>query len=321
MPDPIKPEPTEEERRVAAAEVARKYKEEVANGSHDDRPADDVVADGTVTPVVDPDAPVRPEHVPEKFWNAETGAVNFEAWNKAHSALETKFHQPNPSEIDETAPAKVAKVDAEGNPVLDAEGKPVLEDAPVAETPVQPTHITEAQTEYAKDGKLSDATYVSLAAQGLDRPTVDAYIAGQVAKAEAQDTMAYDAVEGEENFKAMVKWASEKATPAELEAYNMQVVSENNDVVLGAIKGLYARFQKEGEDEGIRVSGDAAPSPSNRFNSKQEYDAAMREPAPEQYPGKTLYEVDAAYRTAVSKKMAAARKAGIDLFNNVATRG
>ena len=313
----ITPEPTEAERQAAAAEAARKYKEDVASGSHDDRDPDHVVPDDK-TVIVDPDAPVRPEHVPEKFWDAKTGLVNFEAWNSAHTALETKFHQPDPDKIDDPVTDKVAKVDADGNPVLDAEGKPVMEDPPAPAEP--PKHISDAQAEYAKDGKLSDGTYATLAAQGLDKPTVDAYIAGQQASADAQDKMAYDAVDGEENFNAMVKWASEKATPAELEAYNMQVVSDNPEVVTTAIKGMFKRFQAEGEYEGVRVSGDAAPSTANRYNSKQEYDAAMREPSPTMH-GKTLYEVDAAYRTAVSKKMAASRKAGIDLFNNAPTRG
>lgn len=315
----IKPEPTEAERVEAAAAVAAKYKLDVANGSVDDRTPDHLAADDK-TVVIDPDAPVRPDHVPEKFWDAKTGVVNFEAWSTAHKELETKFHQPNPAKIDEPVIAKVAQVDADGNPVVDAEGKPVMVDPPVAPVVEQPKHIVNAQDEYAKDGKLSDATYTTLAAQGLDKPTVDAYIAGQVATAAAQDRMAYDAVDGEENFSAMVKWASENASEAELKAYNLQVVSDDNDVVVTAIKGLYSRFQAEGAYEGIRVSGDASSIASSRFASKQEYDAAMREPSPT-VNGKTLYEVDAAYRTSVSKKMAASRKAGIDLFNNVASRG
>ncbi len=318
MSDPvITPEPTEAERQASAVAAAEKYKAEVAAGSHDDRVPDN---ETPTVPVIDPAATPKPEHVPEKFWNAATGEVNYEAWTAAHTALETKFHQPNPDKIDDPAPAKVAKVDAAGTPVLDAEGKPVMEDAPVVETPAAPVHITDAQTEYAKDGKLSDATYITLATQGLDKSTVDAYIAGQEAAALATDTMAYEAVEGQENFNAMVDWAGKNATEAELKAYNMQVSSGDNEVVVGAIKSMYAKFQAEGEYEGVRVSGDAAPTSAGRFASKQEYDAAMREPSPT-VPHKTLYEVDAAYRTAVSKKMAASRKAGIDLFNNAATRG
>ena len=172
MPDPvITPEPTEAERQVAAVAAANKYRDDIAAADTDTRKPDDAVVEPVVEPVVDPDAPVRPEHVPEKFWDAKTGEVNFEAWNTAHTALETNFHQPAPAKIDEPAPAKVAQVGADGTPVLDAEGKPVMVDAPVAPVVEAPKHISDAQTEYAKDGKLSDATYTTLAAQGLATPT------------------------------------------------------------------------------------------------------------------------------------------------------
>ena len=311
MADPIVPEPTEAERVATATAKAAEYKASVQAGSHDDRPADHeepVSADVAVNP----DAPVRPEHVPEKFWDAQTGEVNFEAWSTAHSALETKFHQGETPKNDEAVDDKSATLDSDETPAVDAPDE-------LGAAPVQ-SHIERATSEYAKDGKLSDAMYDELAAQGLNKSTVDAYIGGQEASAQAQDRMAYDAVDGKDNFDAMVRWASDNATETDLKAYNLQVQSGDNEVVVGAIKSLYSKFQSEGEYEGVRVSGDAAHSATNRYASKQEYDAAMREPS-DTVAHKTLYETDAAYRTAVSKKMAASRKAGIDLFNASTARG
>lgn len=299
--------PTEAERQEAAVAKANEYREQVAKGSYDDREPDHVEAPAEETPTetVDPDAPVKPDHVPDKFWNAETGEVNFEAWTKAHTALETKFHQPDAPDKDEAAPAEDAPVDADETP---------------KDEPAQPTAISEAQNEYAQNGKLSPEMYQKLAANGLDESTVNAYIAGQESAAAMLDQKAFAVTEGEENFGAMVKWASEHATEAELKLYNMGVTSGDPEIHVQAISTMFERFKANGTYEGQRVSGDAAPSASNRFNSKEEYDAAMREPSSDT-PHKTRYEVDAAYRTAVSKKMAASRKAGIDLFNNSTARG
>src|ERR1700720_209995 len=54
------------------------------------------------------DPPARPEHVPEKFWNADKGEVNVDALLKSYGELE-KTRQPPTTETkpDPSAPPKI----------------------------------------------------------------------------------------------------------------------------------------------------------------------------------------------------------------------
>lgn len=276
MTTEVIPVQTEEERQAAA----------IAAGQSHTAAAQ---APAVIPDAIIPDAPVKPEHVPDKFWNTETGVVNYEEWNKSHSALETKFHQGDKPNEDPAADDKTATA-ATGDSVVDA------------------------NAEYAQHGELSDAMYTRLAAEkGLSKDMVDSYIGGLKSQAEEGNAEIYGVVGGAENYSSMIEWASESLNETEVAAFNIQIESDNPAVAQEAVKALAARYQENAPSEGTRLGGTGATTSSAMFESKVEMTAAMNAPNPNA-PGKTLYETDSAYRAEVQRKMQASRKAGKNIF-------
>ena len=241
-----------------------------------------IVDEVPAVPVVEtPPAPVRPEWCPEEFWNAETGAADTEA-------LARKY-------------AEVTKPKEEETP-------------PVVEVPVVPadlpfvTAVDQANADLldpANAGKLTDATYESFSKLGLGRDTVDAYIEGQVAKAELTKMKVYGEVGGEENLKRMVEWGTVNYTAAEREMFDKMMGSGNVEQALGATRALQARFESsEGRNGNVIVPTSQSGAPVGGFTSKDEVVAAMSD---------KRYTTNAAYRAEVQGKIDAALKAGTDL--------
>lgn len=225
----------------------------------------------------------RPEGVPEKFWNAETGEVNTEALLKSYSELEAKMSgkEENQEGGDENAP--------EGG------------DAPAPLTEA----FSSAQTEYAETGNLSDETIGKLEAAGIDRATIDTYVAG-VKAIEAQMTQqAYTLVGGEDNYKAMIGWAKANLSETEAAAFDRAVQSQ--DTMSLAIRGLYQQYQSANGNEPPAINGKPSSNSSgvSAFKSSAEMKAAMADPR---------YKTDASYRDDVAKRIALARQQGVNVF-------
>ena len=265
-----------------------------------------------VPPVVPLDAIIptpaaKPEGVPDKFWDATTGEVNYVEWNKAHTALETKFHEP--TKTPELLAAEKIVADA-----ATAAGEPKTQDAAIAL----------ATTEYADKGALTPETYKTLEASGITRATVDKYIAdaaAQTGQAEKLTSAAHEASEGADNYAAMLVWAEAESSnaegvikPQDVNTFNALVASGDAGVVKDAVAGLYTKYRENVTIEGERIGGTGATSGGNTFASKAEMTAAMNLPSPT-IPGKTRYEIDPAYRIECQNKIKASRKAGIAIFS------
>ena len=253
-----------------------------------------------VTPVdaITGDPLVKPEGVPDKFWDAAKGEVNYAAWNKAHTELETKFH-----------------TDAGKTPEVIAAEK-VIADAKAAAAPVGGGIVADAQAEYTKDGKLSDETYLKLAGVGANKATVDQWIVSATAQATEGSKLteaAHEATEGKENYDKMLVWAEENLPEGEANAFNALVASPDAGVVKTAVEGLYKNFRENVTVEAERLGGSGAGSGANTFASKAEMTAAMNVMSISQ-PTKTRYETDPAYRVECQNKIKASRKAGINIF-------
>lgn len=262
-----KPETTEADATAAALQAA-------ADGG--------VVVNGeqVVAPAAAPAETERPENVPEKFWDAKEGKVNVDAVLASNAELEKQFTQDKQDKTGEQEGETQDKTSEETNPVLSA------------------------QQEYEANGKLTDQNYADLEKVGLDRATVDAYIAGQQAVADGYMTHAYGLTEGEENFVAMNQWAAENLSEEELGAYNAQVVNpETSDY---AVTQLYARFSENRPMETPLLSGDNTGAQSGEyFKSTAEMQAAMAD---------KKYRSDPAFRAEVEQKIARADAAGVNLF-------
>lgn len=271
-----------------AAAKAAEYREKFASSTTDGDATEPVVRSGAE---VTNEVPSKPEGVPDKFYNAETGEVDYAAWGKAHHELESKFHQ-KPEDADS---------DAEGADEQTEEPAGILERE----------SVKAAREQFAKEGELTEENYKAIEAEtGFTKEDVDAWIEGQRVRASRPFAAAYEASGGEEAYEAMADWMRSNLDEDELEAYNVQMRTNDPRIIKAAVKSMNARFMAEANIEGESVGGSAISSGSNVFNSRAEMAAAINATNER---GQRKYDVDSAYRASVIKKIGATRKAGIAL--------
>lgn len=279
---------TEEERQAAAVAATDAHRAKFAANADKGTPA----PEGAVAPVVHE----KPEHVPEKFFNKETGEVNYEAWNTAHSALESKFHEGS----EKPAEGESKETPAGDKPAPDGESPEVKK---ALETPA----ATSAAESYAQNGELSAADYTALEAEGYTRDMVDAYVAGKEAQASVITDAAFEPAGGEEKYGEMIAWAKDNLDATSKKAFNTQVSSGDPDVIRNAVTTLAAEYGKEATVEGERTGGATPSTNSSNFASRKEMSDAINKKGED---GRRLYDVDPAYRMEVTRKIGASRKAG-----------
>lgn len=228
---------------------------------------------------------------------------------------------------DETVPAKF--LDKDGNPdykkilqsqqelekKLTKESQKKTEDKPkeagtdaAEEVKTAASVITEAQTEYARQGELSTDTYDALAAQGYTRTMVDTQIAGVKAEQVAYENATFEAAGGEESFRQALAWGGDAFSTDEIKAFNDAIGSNNVETAKEASAALKARFDAEADIEptaAVVGSGVPAPTGGDYFKSGAEMQAAMNSPK---------YKSDPAYRNEVATKIGNAEKHGVNLF-------
>lgn len=226
--------------------------------------------------------PQRPEHIPEKFWNAEKGEADYEAMAKSYAELEKKLSE-KPADKKEGEKADDKKGEA-----------------------TEPAALREkANAEFAEKGDLSAETYAEYEKLGVTREQIAGYIEGQKAVMALRQREAFDTAGGEDQYKAMIAWAKSAYTPAEIEAYDNAVIGSTDAAVrTNAIKNLAARYEAENGKDGNLQGGTNSASVGDHFKSKAEMVKAMSDPQ---------YKKDAAYRAQVAQKTANALKAGVNL--------
>lgn len=229
---------------------------------------------------VSAEAPVRPEHVPEKFWNAETGVIDTAAWAKSYTELEQKQSGVKPA-------------DAPVIPPVDAQKTP--EEIAAAEALESRGISMEAlSAEFQQAGALSEKSYADLAAKGIPKAMVDQYIAGQQAMANQVTAEAHAVAGGKDEFAQMVKWAATGLTAGEIAAYDAAVTGGTLDQMKFAVAGLKARYEAiNGKEPGL-LGGGNANAGGNGFASLAEQTAAIKDPR---------YQKDPAYRAQVATKI------------------
>ena len=129
------------------------------------------------------------------------------------------------------------------------------------------------------------------------RAIVDQYIEGQKAVVGNDMAMYMQTAGGEENYQAMVAWASTTLPPAEIAAINTQLDSTDRTAVTFAITGLKAKYEAaNGKQPSILTGNSGGVSSVAGFKSVAEMTAAMADPR---------YKKDPAYREAVKARIAA----------------
>jgi len=209
----------------------------------------------------------RPDYLPEKFNSPEEMA-------KAYNELETKL--------------------GAGNTEDKAEAKPDLS-IPEAVEEVSQDDMQFYSDRFAENGKLEESDYEGLAAKGLSKDMVDTYIAGQQAIIQQYTAQVYSQVGGEENYTAMVQWASETFSAEEVAVFDAAVNSGDTNQTMSAVKGLQARYQMENGTQPNLLKGKTTGSGVQAYASLDEMKREMQDPK---------YRTDPAFRERVQRKLA-----------------
>lgn len=225
----------------------------------------------------------RPEWLPEKFWDATAKAPKYEDLAKSYVNLEGQF-----TKMRQTA---APKPNAQATPPADNTNAD-----PNAPPPgVSKVDMAKYSSEWEQTGELSEASYKELEARGFDKDTVDAYIDGQVARAERVKSEIFSAVGGEENYIQMAEWAKANLSPQDITAFNKAVNSQDVAQIKLAVSGLYSRFVQSNPTPPNLVFGNGPVTGVQGFRSTEEVRMAMSDPR---------YAADEAYRNDVIRKLA-----------------
>jgi hypothetical protein len=172
-----------------------------------------------------------------------------------------------------------------------------------------PEQVEALNTEFAKNGRLSEESYNLLGKAGYPRHVVDAYIRGMLAEAAKQDEQPEvdpkrlefenkikEEVGGDKAYAAMAQWAAANLSPAEIAAFNEVVTGRSPEAARLAVLGLAARYRSAlGSDPARVVMGGGAGGVVG-FASREQAVDAMKDPR---------YARDPAYRAEVQRKLLA----------------
>lgn len=209
---------------------------------------------------------------------------------KAYVELQKKLGSPNRDEAEATEEVE-EEVESEEEPEQDPTEAVTL--------------ITDASTEYAENGKLSEETmqkFQSMSSEEL----VNAYME-MSAKAPQQQqqeqgreltdadvTNIRNSVGGDEAYSNIVTWAANNLDAASIEAYDNIVNSGDSKAIQLAVAGLKAQYEMTNGYEGEMLTGKAASKSSSTFRSQAELVEAMADPR---------YDRDPAYRNDILEKL------------------
>lgn len=222
-----------------------------------------------------PEAPTRPDNVPEEFWDAEKGEVKLDALLEA-----AKAPKQEPEKKTDEQPQDEADKALEGTGI----------------------DIDALRQEFAEKGALSEESYALLEKVGFGKDIVDSYIEGQAAIAERERAKVVNAVGGEEQFNQIITWAANNMTDAEKAAYNKAVEEGTPEERMLAVTGLRARYESENGSAPKLLGGKQASTAAAGFASRAEQSAAINK---RDERGRRLYDIDPAYRAQVAARIAA----------------
>lgn len=237
-------------------------------------------------PVVPP-AVSRPDHIPEKFWDAEKGAVNVDALAKSYTELE-KFKGAKPAEQEPAANA-----DPEAPPAKIEKPAEAAAESPVASA------IQAAREVYAQNGELTDEALEGLRQVGFDDNTINAYLAGVKAQEAAFTLKVYELAGGQDVYAGASDWAAKNFTDTEVEAYNAAL--DNPQLMSTAIQGLVARYRAAVPSEGGFVKPSSVPAVSHLYTDKDQFLRDQQDPR---------YDNDPVFRKEVIDRYRKSREAG-----------
>ncbi len=217
---------------------------------------------------------VKPEGVPDKFWDATTGTVRVAEMAKSYAELEKSKGKPTTG-----VPPVVADATAsEAQDVVTAAG----------------LDFDALTDEYTAGGELSAETYAKMEAGGIPRARVDQFIAGQQAIAAQTRADAFSVTGGEQGYTAMAAWAKANVPAGELALYNAQLTGPKDQVML-AVAGLHGRYVVANGANPSHIEQGRNPigADGDAYGTMKEYAIAIRD---------RRYNNDPGYRAQVDAK-------------------
>lgn len=227
--------------------------------------------------------PVRPDNVPEKFWDAEKGTIRTDELLKSYTELEKK-----PAAVEKPAvadPAAAAAAAAEPNAAVQSA---------VAAAGLD---MAALGAKIGRTGDIDEADYVALEKIGFDRETVAGIVAGQAAANVAALQTAYAYGGGEQATNELLQWATTLPDDQKA-AYNDMLAGPNWKVALDTLKSLKAAANPASREPSLAAVIPAGGGSGVGYQTEGEMHAAMRDPRYFQ-----MDPVGEAYRREVQQKV------------------
>ena len=206
---------------------------------------------------------------------------NAEELEKAYTELEKKLGQDKPEDsTEETA-----------------------EPEPEPEANQTTTLITDASTEYAEKGELSQETlakFSEMSSKDLVQAYMEAYKDQSKQEAEVADltesevNVIRNSVGGDAAYAQIMSWGTANLPQDTMQAFDSLVGSGNAKAIELAVSGLKAQMENATGYEGRMLSGKSPQTSGDVFRSQPELVAAMNDPR---------YDSDPAYRQDVIAKL------------------
>lgn len=242
-----------------------------------------------------PQSPSAPEGVPSKFVRAD-GSVDVSALAQSYRALERDFSS-RPAPAPQPAPAPA----------------PAPVDASAAFREAQQL----ANQELAAAGRVSEQTYARFQQFGIPREAVDAQVHAVRAQQESVQNSVYAAAGGKDTFETIHAWGRVN-DPARVQALQNALNSSDAAYREYVVKSLADAYQAANGTSG-RLLNSVPNAPANSsgngsqpFQSLNEYLTAIKDPRWGLMEGDRS-KVDHSYRREMADRLAATRRAGIDL--------
>ena len=153
--------------------------------------------------------------------------------------------------------------------------------------------FADAEQEFNETGSLSDKTIETLEKQGVSKQYIDTYMQGLNAMASQFEQKAFEATNGEDNYKSMQDWITNNLSEQEVSIFN-NGVSADDQTALFTIKNMYARFQSETKEPNINLGDTNVSGQGVSYESLAQMKADMRDPR---------YDSDPAFRKQVQDKI------------------
>jgi hypothetical protein len=242
--------------------------------------------------VLPAEGPQRPDYIPEAFW--KDGKADLEGLAKSYAELQAA-----------QAPAAEAPAAAEGEAPVGADGKIAKKEGePEAAAPAPlATAMDKARDEWAAGQAVSEETVAELEAAGIPKAIFDVYLEGLAAITAKTMGEIHGFADGQENYDAMARWAAEKLSDAELNAYNESL--DDPAKRENAVRGLYARYTTARPSEGKLITPAGTPSQAGDvYTDKSQLIADQKNP---------LYQTDASFRQNVMEKLQRSQAGGFSV--------